>query len=599
MITNPLAADLLAALTPQASWEAYRDDPVGFFRDVLGLEPWTRQRDVLEAVLRYPRVVVRSGHKVGKSISAAGLALWWIATRPRSRVVLTSASYRQVRSILWRELRALYASASPPLGGELHAHPDAGLVFPDGREIVGFSTTEPERMSGISGANLLFILDEASGIPEEIFQAIEGNRAGGARLVLFSNPTRTSGTFFEAFGTKREFWHPIHISSEETPNAHEGRVVIPGLATCDWIDEKRREWGETSPLYQVRVRGDFPSQAENAIIPLALVEDATARWAETAEEGQLVLGVDVARFGDDETVIFPVRGRRALPPVIERKLDTVQVAGRVLEVARRLRADGERPIVRVDVIGVGAGVYDQLAQAPEVDVDAVNVAELPSGMENQERFALLRDQVWFGLAAWLKDSGAIPDDPKLAAELVAPTYTFDMRGRIKVETKDKIKERLGRSPDRADALGLAVVAPQGSFEGWSGYYRSVIQEADAQAARERPGAGVRNPQERPGMVRPGGRTIITYPGADEAARTAACVEYLRRWDQGEPIPWETLGAETAEQVNKMLGARLLQLSPIASDAQRMLLMERKRYTQLHPRGTETDDLLRRSGFTRR
>ena len=316
-------------------------------------------------------------------------------------------------------------------------HPDAGLQFPDGREIVGFSTAEPERMSGISGANLLFIIDEASGVPEAIFEAIEGNRAGGARLMLFSNPTQTSGTFFDAFGTKREFWHPIHISSEETPNAHEGRVVIPGLATREWIDEKRREWGEASPLYQVRVRGDFPSQAENAIISLALVEDATARWADTPTEGTLTLGVDVARFGDDETVIFPVRGRRALPPVIERKLDTVQVAGRVLEVARRLRTESERPIVRVDVIGVGAGVYDQLAQAPEVDVHAVNVAESPSGTENQERFALLRDQMWFGLAAWLKEGGAIPDDPKLAAELVAPIYTFDVRGRIKVETKDK------------------------------------------------------------------------------------------------------------------------------------------------------------------
>ncbi|HLY21543.1 MAG TPA: terminase family protein [bacterium] len=314
-MVNLLAADLLAALTSQASWQAYREDPVGFFCDVLGLVPWARQREVLEAVLRHPRVAVRSGHKVGKSASAAGLALWWAATRPRSRVVLTSASYRQIRSILWRELKTLHAAARPPLGGELHAHPDAGLQFSDGREIVGFNTTEPERMSGISGANLLFILDEASGIPDQIFQAIEGNRAGGARLVLFSNPTRTSGTFFDAFGTKREFWHVIHISSEETRNAQEGRDVIPGLATREWIEEKRREWGETSPLYQVRVRGDFPSQAENAIIGLALVEDATVRWVETPAEGRLTLGVDVARFGDDETVIFPVRGHKALAVV--------------------------------------------------------------------------------------------------------------------------------------------------------------------------------------------------------------------------------------------------------------------------------------------
>lgn len=594
---NPLAADLLAAINPQGSWGAYRDDPAGFFRDILGFVPWARQCHVLEAVLQHPRVAVRSGHKVGKSASAAGLALWWVATRPRSRVVLTSASSRQVRSILWRELRTLHAAATPPLGGDLHADPDSGLQFPDGREIVGFSTTEPERMSGISGANLLFILDEASGIPEDIFQAIEGNRAGGARLILFSNPTRTSGTFFDAFGTKREFWHPIHISSEETPNAVEGRIVIPGLATREWIDEKRREWGETSPFYQVRVRGDFPAQAENAIVSLALVEDATARWLETPAEGRLVLGVDVARFGDDETVIFPVRGHRALAPIIERKLDTVQVAGRVLEVARRLRADGERPIARIDVIGVGAGVFDQLASAPEVEAVAVNVAEAPVGMENQERFAQFRDQVWFGIADWLKEGGAIPDDPKLEAELVAPTYTFDMRGRIKVDTKDKIKERLGRSPDRADGLGLAIVTPKGSFHVWSGYYRSTLAEAEAQELREMPGAGVRNPQApvRP-VPTPGNHTIVTPRGDDEAVHDALCVRLLGGLERGEPIPWETLDPAAAKRLDGMLGAKVQETTGYPD--QRLYLMERKRYAQFAPQVPDVDEDLRRPWMRR-
>lgn len=156
-----------------------------------------------------------------------------------------------------------------------------------------------------------------------------------------------------------------------------------------------------------------------------------------------------------------------------------------------------------------------------------------------------------------------------------------------MEGKDKIKERLGRSPDRADALDLAVVAPEGSFGAWSGYYRGVIQEAKAQELREMPGAGVRHPEERPGTVRPAGRTIVTHPGADEAARTAVCVEHLQRWDQGEPIPWELLDVETAEQLDKMLGARLLQLPQAASDAQRLLLMERRRYAQLAPRHGHT------------
>jgi len=267
-----------------------------------------------------------------------------------------------------------------------------------------------------------------------------------------------------------------------------------------------------------------------------------------------------------------------LAPIIEHKLDTVQVAGRVLEVARQLRLADERPLVRVDVIGVGAGVYDQLYHAPEVETVAVNVAETPVGIENQERFAQLRDQMWFGLADWLKDGGAIPDDPKLEAELVAPTYTFDMRGRIKVDTKDKMKERLGRSPDRADGLGLAVVSPQGSYEAWSGYYHSTLKDAEAQELREMPAAGVRNPQA-PAQLTPtlGNRTIVTVRGDDEAANDAMLVRLLAGLARGEPIPWETLQPAHAERLDKMIGATMQGAAPAD---QRVYLMERRRYTQV-------------------
>lgn len=442
----PLARKLLSR---------WAEDPARYFRDVLGIEPWTLQEGVLRSVPGHARVAVRSGHKVSKSNSAAGLALWWVSTREDARAVLSSASSRQIWRILWRELRAMYRRARYPIGGMLHDDPESGLQFPDGREIVGFSTNEPERFSGISGRNLLFILDEASGIPEPIFEALEGNRAGGGRVILFSNPTRTSGTFYDAFHNKREFWHLVHISSEQSPNVVAKRIVIPGLATWDWVDEKQRDWGVSSPLYQVRVAGDFPGQAENAVIPLSIVEDALEAWEDTKAEGRLELGVDVARYGDDESVIFPRRGRRALPPRVERSMDSIEVAGVVLEQARLLRVPRERPIVKVDVIGYGAGTYDVLRRSPEVVAFPVNVGESAT----TEGYALLRDQLWFALRDWLAGGGAIPTDAKLEAELVAPTYSFDVRGRIKVEPKDKLKERLLRSPDRADGLALAVYTP--------------------------------------------------------------------------------------------------------------------------------------------
>ena len=239
--------------------QAWRQSPALFARDCLGVSLWSKQEEICDAVVVHPRVAVRSGHKIGKSRAAAVIALWFALCYPGARVILTSASARQVRAILWRELRLLYNGAPVPLGGTWHDDPSSGLRFDHGSEIFGFSTDQPERMAGISGTDLLFIVDEASGVPELIFEAVEGNRAGGARLVLFSNPTRTAGTFYEAFTSKKNFWHGIHVQSTETPNAT-GTGNVPGLATAEWCREKLLEWGPSSPLYEVRVAGTFPGR---------------------------------------------------------------------------------------------------------------------------------------------------------------------------------------------------------------------------------------------------------------------------------------------------------------------------------------------------
>jgi phage terminase large subunit len=433
-------------------------DPVVFAERRLGIRPWSRQSEILRAVAQYPRVAVRSGHKIGKSNSAAILALWWVCLYPDGKVIITAPTDRQVQGVIWKEIRRLYRTASPPIGGQLHRVADPGLQFDDGvREIRGFSTNEPEKIAGFSG-NILYIVDEGSGVDEQIYEVIEGSRAGGAKLVVFGNPTQTSGTFFEAFTSAKDAWHTIHVSSEDSPNIT-GECEIPGLAVREWMEEKLREWGEDSPLYQVRVRGNFPLQAENAVIGIGLVEEASKRWAEMPEDGPLTIGVDVARFGDDETVIQPVRGKKALKPITLNSMDTVQVAGRVAQVVREMRRDGEFPQVKVDVIGVGAGVADYLRalEGLEAVIVDVNVGEASTvSAPDEPEYARLRDQVWFMLKAWLKNGGAIPDDGKLHAELLAPLYGFTVDGKLKVEPKEETKKRIKRSPDRADALCLAA-----------------------------------------------------------------------------------------------------------------------------------------------
>lgn len=442
---------------------------------MLGIEPWDRQAEIIRAIAAHSKVAVRSGHKIGKSTSAAGVALWWYQTRPRAKVVLTSSTDDQIRLILWAELRRLVRVARRPIEGALHESHRSGLVAPDGRIVVGIATNQTENMGGFSGAELLFIADEASGIDKAIFEAIEGNRAGGARLLMLGNPTQTSGTFYDAFHDKREFWRTLHVSSEEAVEYQERVRLVPGLATREWVEEKRKDWNgpprdaspddkaewKAAPEWDVRVGGNFPGQSESAVIGLSLVEVAKRRPQVFGAEDRLSVGVDVARYGDDETTVQGRRGNALLPLLALRSLDGPDVAGRVLEYVRMNRREGERPRVKVDVIGVGASVFDVLRRSTEVEAVAVNVAESPTAKPRQGEpgFAKLRDQLWFGLRDWLRDGGALLSDPKLEAELVAPRYGFDAQGRYKVEGKDEMKKRLKRSPDRADALALAVYEP--------------------------------------------------------------------------------------------------------------------------------------------
>lgn len=424
---------------------------------------------MLEAIARHLSVAVKSGQKAGKSTAAVAVALWFVCTRQSARVFLTSSSFTQVRDVLWYELAKIYDPVRRVVGGSRALDPGTGLRFDDGRQILGFASKTPENVAGRSGPEMFLIADEASGIEEPIFDAIEGNRAGGTRLALFSNPTRTSGKFYRVFHEEREFWKLISISSEEA--AQQG---IPGLARQEYIEQRKAEWGIESALYQVRVRGNFPSEAENAIIGLALLDAAKARYDATEAEGPLEAGLDPARFGDDEAVLVVRRGKKVLGIHATRHQDGPSLAGWTVATLRGYRAPGDPPTrVKVDVLGIGASVYDALATGHLDDVEAVSVNVSESA--TADGYVRLRDQLWFAVRDWLKEGGALPDDPRLEAELLAPTYTFDAQGRQKVEDKDAVKKRLKRSPDRADALALAVysarrrvmgsfVARQGAFD---------------------------------------------------------------------------------------------------------------------------------------
>jgi len=165
------------------------------------------------------------------------------------------------------------------------------------------------------------------------------------------------------------------------------------------------------------------------------------------------VGVDVARFGDDDTVFTPVRGLRMYRSKTLHSMDTVDVAGHAHVFARELARPGELPLLRVDANGIGAGVYDNLKRREHIRAVEVNVSERAF---DYEQYTQQRDELWFLMRDWLRAGGCIPANDKLRAQLVAPTYSFDKAGRYKVESKKEIKERLKYSPDAADSACLAV-----------------------------------------------------------------------------------------------------------------------------------------------
>lgn len=460
-----------ASVRRAISWPAleYQADPVAFFREVLGVEPWRRQIEVLEAIRDHGRVAVRSGHKIGKTTLAVGAGLWFYESFPDARVLMTAPTARQVDRVLWRELRKLHARALVPLDGEPGQLAKTGIVSPDLREMWGFTATEAESVAGTSGANMLYIVDEASGVGDAIFEAIEGNRASGTiKVLLLSNPTKTEGEFFEAFDTKAKFYRTFTISSEETPNAVEGRVVVPGLASRSWIEEKREEWGEESALYTVRVKGEHALGEDGKILSVAAILEATQRWEDTPATGRLQIGLDPAGpgLGGDETVFAVRRGKKLLRLYAFRGLSDDAHVAQLLGIIAEHRLDRDPvPLVCVDREGpIGGTVYGALrgyvnhpdhADAFEV----VGVRSSPAAIRRPDAYDRVRDELWANLRDWIREGGALVDDGKLQKELNAPEWIQHSMGRVKVTPKDELREKLKRSPDRADALALAVWVP--------------------------------------------------------------------------------------------------------------------------------------------
>jgi phage terminase large subunit len=445
----------------------FGSDPLEFIREKLGYSPWSRQEEVVESTWENTITGVISGQKTGKTDIAACIAIAWVKTHREGVVRIAASSEDVIKDGLWAIVRRLLHQAPESLGPDPALDPSTGWRLDDTRRVLAVTAKTVNTMAGRSGAEQLWIVDEACGLDYPLWEVILGNLMGGGHLLWLTNPTTTSGKVYDWVTSADSSCHIIQIDSRETPNFPESKdytgELIPGLATPEGVATIIKDYGEDSAEADVRIHGRFPRAGSNAVIPLALIDAGIARWATTKENGPLVIGADVARFGDDDSCIAPRRGQKVLTPETVHGFDTVQVAGKVVEVARRQRRNGERVTAVVEINGVGAGVFDNLiAQVADTSNDLwwLNVVAFDSGAtaEEDEKYVNRRSELWFRGREFLAEGGAIPNFQRLKGELVAPVYGFDVRARRKVESKDDIKKKTKRSPDVADAVLISLTA---------------------------------------------------------------------------------------------------------------------------------------------
>jgi hypothetical protein len=456
------------------------EDPILFTQTLLNQRIWSKQQEIMQSVAKFLRTAVKACHASGKTFIAAAIVLWWITTHREAIAVTTAPTWTQVERLLWGEIHNMVYRSKIA-----YPRPAAtSLQLGPGRYAIGLSTNEGVRFQGFHG-NVLMVLDEAPGILPDIYEAVEGIRAGGdVRLLALGNPVIASGPFYDAFTANREGWNLITISAFDTPNL-EGVTLEqllkmpdkelddnsrPYLTTRRWVKEKYFEWGPGHPLWESRVLGNFPMQSEDALVSLTWLEQAKLR---TEGDGEVWAGLDVAGPGEDETVLCVRRGPRI---VLLRAWAGRDPRGDVL--AALLPFKSQLKGVNVDSVGIGYYLAQHLKDH-SLPVKEINVGQ--AARDTDKYFNRKAEVYWsFRLRAMSGDLAGLTDE-KTIAQLTGLRYSHNSRGQVVIESKEDARKRGVKSPDRAEAVVLAFAEVSFSHAGILEFYR---QEAEKVKARK-------------------------------------------------------------------------------------------------------------------
>lgn len=441
----------------------YRRDPVAWVSERLGMHLWSKQREVAMSVVQHKRTVVKSCHASGKTFLAALLTCWWIDVHADEEVmvVTTAPTDAQVKKLLWQYIRRIHRQY------DLRGTVSEAAEWKSGdRDYIAYGRKPADtNLSAFQGQHvkyLLAIIDEAGGVPRMIFDGVDSiTTADTNRVLAIGNPDDSGSEFGRIYLHNDPTWNKLTIRAHDTPNFTGEDVpqdLRDNLISKNWVEEKRQSWGETDHRYVAKVNAEFPDESADTLIPISTIYAAQQVSIIPPEHTRGTLGVDVARFGKDLTAI--VHNFGGIIEVVDTwgKTDTKETADRVHDIAVRLGVSE----VRIDGVGVGAGVVDQLAHRGDRTYQVVEVSGGAASPDINQ---------WYNYRAFLFDhlrslirtkslslpepAGADSPEQQLSDELSGVRYKFK-NGALLIESKDDIRKRGGESPNLADALTYAV-----------------------------------------------------------------------------------------------------------------------------------------------
>jgi len=433
-----------------------RNDPVLFVESVIGAKPQKWQSEALRNIAEHPKLAVKSGHGVGKTAFEAWVTLWWLLTHYPCKVAVTANTAHQLNDVLWTEIDK-WARKLPQGFKDLLEFKTDKISLKGASDSFAVARTSrrenPEALQGFHSENMLFICEEASGIPDVVFQVGEGALSTpNAKVLLCGNPTRADGYFYDAFHSHREMWKCMTVSCEDADTVSE-----------NFIADMAAKYGVDSNVYRVRVSGEFPTQSDDVLLPLHLVEAATKRDIQMSPTTEVVWGLDVSRYGSDRTALCKRQGNVVLEPIKTwQNKDLMELAGIILTEYEATRYSDRPTAIYIDSIGVGAGLADRLS---ELDLPAIGIAVSESA-SLKEKFVRLRDELFWKAREWFEGRDVqIPNDETLISEITSVRYKYQSTGKLKIESKDEMKRRGQRSPDAADAFVLTMAGEAATAAG--------------------------------------------------------------------------------------------------------------------------------------